>query len=93
MFMENKEGGYCSLYCQCGCNDGVVLKSEYDPLLGCDMMLVSDSYYLMQQTTWTRFKEKCKRIWSILRNKEYCYFSVYMGSDELKEFKEFVAKM
>ncbi len=93
MFMENNNDKTYGIYCQCGCNNGVVLKAEDDIGFGCEMMLVSDTYYLMQKTVWTRFKEKCKRIWCILRNKEYCYFSIYMAKDDLQEFKKFVVKM
>ena len=93
MFMKDETNECCSLYCQCGCTNGVVLRAEDDMGLGCDMTLVSDNYYLMQMTAWTRFKEKCKRIWCILRNKEYCYFSIYMAKDDLEEFKKFVVRM
>lgn len=38
-------------------------------------------------------KEKIKRIWYIIRGKEYCYFDILIDKDELQEFKEFVAKI
>lgn len=92
MFMKDNNGEYCGLYCSCGCNKGIILKAEKDDW-GYDLSLVSDTFYVMQKTGWTRFKEKCRRIWSIIRNKEYCYFDVCIEPEDLKEFKEFVAKM
>ncbi len=38
-------------------------------------------------------KEKLKRIWYIIRGKEYCYFDILIDKNELQEFKQFVARM
>ena len=92
MFMKDNNGTYCGLYCSCGCNDGIILKT-YKDSEGCDLSLVSDAFYETQKTGWTRFKKKCRRIWSIIRNEEYSYFEICIEPEDLKEFKEFVAKM
>ena len=88
MFMESKDGKNCSLYCSCGCENGVILKSEGDFI-----SLVSDNWYTSQMTGWVRFKEKCKRIWKILSNKEHYYFSICVDEKDIQEFKDFIAKM
>lgn len=93
MIMKSGNDEYCGLYCSCGCIEGVVLKSEADEDFGYELSLVSDIYYIPQETGWVRFKEKCKRIWKILRNKEHCYFSIYISPEDMKEFKEFVSKI
>lgn len=90
MFTKNEQG--CTMYCMCGCTDGVVLKYDYDEW-GAELSLVSDTYYLMQESTWERLKKKCKRIWNIICNKEYDYFNILIHDDDLKEFKEFVSNM
>lgn len=83
-----------SLYCSCGCNDGVLLNAEKDEFSNdCFLSLVSDNYSLMQKTGWHHFKEKCKRIWKIIKNEEYRYFNICIDENEMKEFKEFVAKL
>ena len=93
MFMKDNNDKYCSLYCSCGCDEGVILKAEKDECLGYAFSLVSDVYYIAQHSTIWRFKEKCRRIWSIIRNKEYYYFNIWIDEEDIKEFKEFVAKM
>ena len=93
MFMKDNDGKYCSLYCSCGCDDGVILKAEKDGDFGYELSLVSDVWYISQETSWIRFKEKCKRIWKILCNKEHYYFSICIDSEDMKEFKEFIAKI
>lgn len=92
MFMKNNNDEYCSLYCECGCDNGVILKAEKDDF-GCELTLVSDNFYFVGKTGWQIFKEKCKRILRIIRNKEHCYFSICIDDGDLKEFKEFVAKL
>lgn len=79
-------------FCKCGCGNGVVLKfdnvdNEFS------LQLVSDSFYFRQDKGKMSFKEKLKRIWYIIRGKEYCYFDILIDKNELQEFKEFVARM
>lgn len=90
MIMTNKEKDSLTLYCSCGVADGVLLR--VDSLGGLDIALVSDTFYTSQKSSWDIFKEKCKRIWSIICNKEYIYFDICIEPEDLKEFKRFVAK-
>lgn len=92
MFLKNKDENYCGLYCSCGCEDAVTFKVEKDKN-SVYVSLVSDGFYSHAMTGWARFKEKCKRIWYILRNKEYYYFSICLDGEDIKEFKKFVAKI
>ena len=72
--------------------NGVVLKSDNaDNELS--LQLVSDAFYLMQGHGKMSLKEKLKRIWFIIRGKEYCYFDILIDEEELQEFKEFVARL
>lgn len=96
MFMKDKNDKFSSLYCSCGCGNGIVLKKESNDFFNCcELMLVSDTYYLTQEKNmWTRLKEKIKRIYHILYNKEYCYFSICIDNQEdLEEFKKFVSEI
>lgn len=79
-------------FCECGCRNGVVLKfdNEDDDL---SVQLVSDNFYTMQNKGKVSLKEKIKRIWCIIRDKEYCYFDILIGKNEIQKFKEFVAKL
>ena len=86
---NNKTG---ALYCSCGCDDGVLLKAEIDDWEIVELSLVSDSFYTHQKNIMS-FKEKCKRIWKIIRNKEYKYFYIIINKDDMKEFKDFVANI
>lgn len=79
-------------FCKCGCRNGVVLKAdnEDDEL---SLQLVSDNFYMTQNKGRMSFREKIKRIWYVITGKEYCYFDILIGKDELQEFKEFVSRL
>ena len=91
MIMTNKEKDALTLYCSCGVADGVLLRVDNSG--GLDLALVSDNFYTSQKNRWDLFKEKCKRIWAIIRNKEYLYFDICIDPEDIKEFKEFVNKI
>lgn len=79
-------------FCKCGCGNGVVLQleKEGDELY---LQLVSDNFYLMQSKGNMSIKEKLKRIWCILANKEYGFFDIFMDRDDIEKFKEFVTNL
>lgn len=86
-----KENEYVT-FCKCGCRNGIVLKadSEDDDL---SLQIVSDNFYIMQNRGKMSLKEKIKRIWYIIKGKEYCYFDILIDKNELQEFKEFVSRL
>lgn len=87
--MNNNE---YSTFCKCGCGNGVILKfdNEDDEL---SVQLVSDNFYSIQNKGKMSIKERLKRIWYIVRGKEYCYFNILIDKNELHEFKEFITRL
>jgi len=47
----------------------------------------------MQNNGKMSLKEKLKRIWFIIRGREYCYFDILIDEEELQKFKEFVTRL
>ncbi len=82
------------MFCSCGCHDGVVLKIDRDTDGKMAFLsLVSDRFYSEQEGFFFRLGEKIKRIWRIIRNKEYCYFEIVLKEKDIEEFKGFVNTM
>lgn len=79
-------------FCKCGCGNGIVLKADNEDE-EVSLQIVSDNFYSMQNKGKMSIKEKIKRIWCIIKGKEYCYFDILIEKGELQEFKEFVAKL
>lgn len=94
MLMKSEDGRQCAVYCSCGCDNGVVLKAMFDGDSLYELSLVSDIWCVCREKYGiVRLIEKCKRIWRILRGKEYHYFNICISSEDMKEFKEFVASI
>lgn len=87
------KNSYKTMFCKCGCGNGVILKADDDEDWGVSLQLVSDNFYTNQKSIYSTIKEKWKRIWNVLRNKEYCYFDILIEPGELEEFKKFVMKL
>ena len=86
------DGKKAAMFCKCGCSNGVVM--EFDP--DDDMLifsLVSGRFSTGQKGIFSLIKEKLKRIWFVIQNKEYNYFEIVMEKDDIKDFKEFIAKL
>ena len=81
------------MFCKCGCGNGVILKADNDEDFGVSLQLVSDNFYSGHSNGRYSLKEKFKRIWYAIREKEYCYFDILIEPKELQEFKEFVARL
>lgn len=79
-------------FCKCGCGNGIVLKADNEDK-EVSLQMVSDNFYFMQSKGRMSLKEKLRRIWYIITNKEYCYFDIIIRKDELPKFKEFVEKL
>ncbi len=81
--------------CDCGCKEGVHLKlmrwSDEPPELA--IALVTDRFYAGQETFWTRFLEKIKRILCVIKNKEYQYCEILIEEKDFQKFKDFVNKL
>lgn len=91
MFILMKENEFVT-FCNCGCGNGIVLKADNEDE-EVSLQIVSDSFYIMQDKGKMSLREKIKRIWYIVKGKEYCYFDILIGKDELQKFKEFVEKI
>ena len=78
--------------CCCGCNAGVRIRIDKDDY---------DYYYIMSYTNGNFYSEqgetvlrvigqKLKKIWAIVRNKDFYYAEISMNKDEFAEFREYI---
>lgn len=71
--------------CNDGCGNAICISQEdfikdYKEVY---ISLVSSLFYSRQKESFSR---KCKRIWDIIRNKEYTYFDICISYDQLREY-------
>lgn len=91
MIYQTKDNRGLVVTCSCGCNNGLVIRRDEDGDIW--MNMVQSKFYSEQKTLFRRIKEKVKRVWSVLRDKEYVYFDVHVKSEEFEEFQEYVANL
>ena len=80
----NKDKNELIVNCRCGCEDSVHIRIDTeDPDWYAFMTYMNGSFY-------TGISDKLKKIWAIIRNKDYYYSDICMTKEEFEEFKAFV---
>lgn len=90
--LKSKDNKELLIDCDCGCGTGVrfrIDRDDYDYY--CLMTYANGNFYTEQNETLRRvFCKKLKKIWAIIRNKDFYYSDVIMTKDDFAEFKEYV---
>lgn len=82
--------------CSCECDDGIRIKIDKDVMEDIDweayafLTYQSGNFYREQGGVFRCFAEKCKKIWKIIRNKDFYYSEICMTRSDFKKFKEYV---
>ena len=72
--------------CKCGCDDGLRIKIEKDEEDYCFMTYLSGNWYKEQ----AGFIKKLKKIWAIIRNKDFYYSEIILDKKDWEEYKKWV---
>ena len=87
---DNKE---LIITCECGCDDSIhfcVSEDEETYNYYAIMSYMNGNFYKDQYGMFGVLKEKLKKIWAIIRNKDYYYSDVVMNGEDFKRFKEYI---
>lgn len=90
--LKSKDGKELLVDCNCGCNDGVRLRIDNEDFdFYCFMSYTNGNFYRDQgDTLFHVICKKLKKIWAIIKNKDYYYAEVVMDKNEFDEFKEYI---
>ena len=89
--MKSKDGKNLVVDCDCGCDEGfrIRVKEDYDSFVF--LSYLNGNFYRDQnEKFWRVFCKKCKKIWRIIRNKDYMYSEIIMNKNDFKEFQEYI---
>ena len=90
--LKNKNNTEFYVDCCGGSDNGIrfrIDKEDFDYY--CIASYTNGDFYREQEDTlWRVFCKKLKKIWAIIRNKDYYYAEIVMTKDEFGEFKEYV---
>ena len=79
--------------CECGCEDTIHIRIDdtEDENVCAFMTYLNSNWYRDQDDRIFRtIGRKLKKIWAIIRNKDYYYSDVLMSCDDFKRFKEYI---
>lgn len=90
--LKNKDGREMYIDCLCGCDQGIRFRIDKDDLnYYCFMSYTNGKFYTEQSNTfYGTFRRKMRKIWAIIRNKDYRYSEIEMTKEEFDEFKEYI---
>lgn len=89
--LKNKDGTELYIDCLCGCDQGIRFRIDKDDLdYYCAMSYTNGNFYSEQRNTFGVIREKIKKIWAIIRNKDYYYSDIEMTKEEFDEFREYI---
>lgn len=86
--LQSKNGDELIISCNCRCGDGLNIRIDESYGDYCYQSYLSSNWYQEQG----RFLYKLRKIWAIIRNKDFYYSEIIMSKDEWQQFKEFVNK-
>lgn len=91
--MRDKKGDNLMVDCDCGCDEGLRIQVTRFEDKYCILTYTSGTFYKDQnRTIWNVIATKFKKIWRILRNKDYCYSEIIMDKNDFKEFTEYLSE-
>ena len=78
--------------CNCGCDEGLRFKvDKLDHDCYCVMTYTNGAFYREQNdTVWKVISKKMKKIWAIIRNKDYYYSEIIMTKEEFNDFRRYL---
>ena len=90
--LKNKNGTELFVSCDCGCEQCVHIRvDKEDNNMYFLMTYINGDWYTNQdQRVWAVIRKKLKKIWCIIRNKDFHYSDISMTPNAFQEFKEYI---
>ena len=80
--------------CKCGCQDAIHIKiddEDKDAVYYAIQTYMNGNWYRDQDDrVFRNIGRKLKKIWAIIRNKDYYYSDVVMNKEDFEQFKKWV---
>ena len=87
----DKENQELIVTCDCGCEEAIHIKIDVDEEINLVAFLsYMNGKFYNSNSCWETIKNKCKKIWAIIRNKDYYYSDVLFTIEEFLEFREYL---
>jgi hypothetical protein len=93
--MRSKDGDNLMVDCSCGCDEGLRIRiNKHDNDNYFVMTYTSGNFYNMQnENIFHVIGKKLKKIWHIIRGKDYCYSEICMNREDLEQLKQYLSEI
>ena len=92
--MKSKDGKDLIIDCDCGCDEGLRIRVKRDNDSYFFLSYTSGNFYKEQgYTVWRVLRLKLKKIWRIIRGKDYCYSEICMSKTDFQEFQAYISNI
>ena len=89
--------------CRCGCDEGLHIRIERDEAADnidpendtfCYVTCLNSNWYRDQgKKIWRVIYEKLRKIWAIIRNKDFYYSEIIMSRKDFELFREYIGEI
>lgn len=78
--------------CKCGCESAFhIMVDDQDKDHYCFLCFMKGDFQTEQNVSiWRTLMKKCKKLWYVLRNKDYCYSDTIMSREQFEVFREYI---
>lgn len=92
--MKSKDGKNLIVDCDCGCDEGFRIRIYSEDDNYAIISYTNGNFYRDQNEKLGRvIGKKLKKIWRIIRNKDYCYSEILMTKEDFKEFQSYISSI
>ena len=85
---KNFDGDELTISCNCGCDDGIHFKiTDFGIDTFAFATFTNGNFYKDHV-----LKNKLKKIWAIIRNKDFYYSEIVFSKNDFKQFKDWINK-
>lgn len=90
--MKSKDGNNLIVDCSCGCDEGLRIRMDkFDDETYSILTYTNGNFYRDQNEKFFRtLGKKLKKIWRIIRNKDYYYSEICMTKADFQELKDYL---
>lgn len=88
--LKSGDGKELIVSCRCGCDEGIHIKIDESYEDFAYQAFTNGNFYKEQYGAFGILKVKFKKIWAIIRNKDYYYSDIVMSREDFHEFKKWI---
>ena len=84
--LKTKDNKEMIILCECGCDEGMRIQIDTEFGDYAYMTYVSGNFYKEKNG----FFNKLKKIWDIIRNKDFYYSDIILSKEDFEEYKKWI---